>query len=228
MHIRAGYGGREKEHDVKPIEAGLAGPPARGDGHRGRRRFVATTRRKAHDVRRGAGGDDRRRAGDHRGRETTAETAAPEPTAEETSAAETTAEETTGRRRPPRRRGRGDTAAEEHHRPKLPSHADCMKGTVETEGRRPHRGHRQARVPALHHRRRPDQRAGLRERRGLRRGASPGFEKADVKWTGCPFNSSYAPGDKEVRLRHQPDLDLRGARAARSTSPSRTTRRRRP
>ena len=42
-----------------------------------------------------------------------------------------------------------------------------------------------------------------------------GFAKDEVKWTVVPFNSSYAPGPEEVRLRRQPDLDLARARQAR-------------
>ena len=55
-----------------------------------------------------------------------------------------------------------------------------------------------------------------------------GFAKDEVKWTVVPFNSSYAPGPEEVRLRHQPDLDHAQARRARRLLRRRTTRRRRP
>ena len=41
-----------------------------------------------------------------------------------------------------------------------------------------------------------------------------GFTKDEVKWTVVPFNSSYAPGAEEVRLRHQPGLDHPEARRA--------------
>ena len=55
-----------------------------------------------------------------------------------------------------------------------------------------------------------------------------GFAKDEVKWTVVPFNSSYAPGPEEVRLRHQPDLDHAAARQARRLLRRRTSRRRRP
>ena len=54
-----------------------------------------------------------------------------------------------------------------------------------------------------------------RARSPTRSPTSSGFEKDEVKWTVVPFNSSYAPGPEEVRLRHQPDLDHAAARRAR-------------
>ena len=77
------------------------------------------------------------------------------------------------------------------------------------------RGDRQAGLPALLRGRRPDQRQGLRERGRLRHRQRARLRQGEVKWTVVPFNSSYAPGPEEVRLRRQPDLDHAGARRAR-------------
>ena len=58
-------------------------------------------------------------------------------------------------------------------------------------------------------RRRPDQRQGLRVRGRLRGRQAARLRQDQVNWVKVPFNSSYAPGREEVRLRHQPDLDHR-------------------
>ena len=50
--------------------------------------------------------------------------------------------------------------------------------------------------------RRPDQRAGLRERRRVRDRRKLGFAKADVAWIVVPFANSFAPGPKTF------DIDL--------------------
>ena len=42
-----------------------------------------------------------------------------------------------------------------------------------------------------------------------------GFSRAHVQWTYVPFAKSFAPGQEVVRLRHQPDLVLAGAREGR-------------
>jgi polar amino acid transport system substrate-binding protein len=54
-----------------------------------------------------------------------------------------------------------------------------------------------------------------------------GFSREEVRWTTVPFNSSFAPGSKRFDFDINRSRSPRSARAG-STSPSRTSRRRRP
>ena len=77
------------------------------------------------------------------------------------------------------------------------------------------RRHRQARLPALLRRRRPDQRQGLRERRRLRDRRPARLRQSRRQVDGRAVQLLLRAGPEGLRLRRQPDLDHAGARKGR-------------
>ncbi len=71
----------------------------------------------------------------------------------------------------------------------------------------PDHRHRLARLPALLRRRRPDERAGLRVGRGLRRRRDPRLRARGGHLDGRALQQVLRPRRQGLRLRHQPDLD---------------------
>ncbi len=122
-----------------------------------------------------------------------AETTAAETTAEETTAAESTAAETTAEE---------TTAAESTAVETLPTEAgvsaECMKGQAPTkkDGVLTVGTDKPAFPPYIIDDD-PTNGKGFESAVAYAVAKAMGFDKADVKWTVVPFNSSYAPGEKK-------------------------------